>query len=98
MQILISSGEASGEFYGAELMKALRQRLPGEALRFFGVGGDRMRAEGCELLADAKELAEVGIVEVVERIPHIYRRFREVVRETRPPPSRRRGDDRLPRL
>ena len=88
VQILISSGEASGEFYGAELMKALRQRLPGEALRFFGVGGDRMRAEGCELLADAKELAEVGIVEVVERIPHIYRRFREVVRET----GRRRPD------
>lgn len=88
MQILISAGEASGEFYGAELMRALRWLLPGENLEFLGVGGEQMRAAGCELLADAKELAEVGIVEVVERIPHIYRRFREVVREA----DRRRPD------
>ena len=47
-----------------------------------------MRAAGCELLVDAREIAEVGIVEVVKHIPNIYRRFREVVRET----ERRRPD------
>ena len=40
-----------------------------------------MRDAGCELLADAREIAEVGIVEVVKHIPTIYRRFREVVSE-----------------
>jgi lipid-A-disaccharide synthase len=40
-----------------------------------------MRTAGCELLVDAREIAEVGIVEVVRHIPTIYRRFREVVRE-----------------
>ena len=40
-----------------------------------------MRKAGCELLVDAREIAEVGIVEVVKHIPTIYRRFREVVRE-----------------
>ncbi len=40
-----------------------------------------MRAAGCDLLVDAREIAEVGIVEVVKHIPTIYRRFREVVRE-----------------
>jgi len=47
-----------------------------------------MRDAGCELLVDAREIAEVGIVEVVKHIPKIYRRFREVVRET----ERRRPD------
>lgn len=87
MRILISAGEASGEFYGAELMQALRRQLsqcPGQVnVEFFGVGGDRMRDAGCELLADAREIAEVGIVEVVKHIPRIYRRFREVVSEAR---------------
>jgi lipid-A-disaccharide synthase len=92
VRILISAGEASGEFYGAKLMEALRSalshRVPQPEVEFFGVGGEQMRAAGCELLADAREMAEVGIVEVVRHIPHIYRRFREVVREV----ERRRPD------
>jgi len=92
VRILISAGEASGEFYGAKLMEALRcelsQRVPQPEVEFFGVGGEQMRAAGCELLADAREIAEVGIVEVVRHIPRIYRRFREVVREV----ERRRPD------
>jgi len=81
VRIFISAGEASGEFYGAELIKALRQQVPERDIEFFGVGGEQMRAAGCELLVDAREIAEVGIVEVVKHIPNIYRRFREVVRE-----------------
>ncbi len=88
VQILISAGEASGEFYGAKLIEAMRHVAPSESMDFFGVGGDRMRAAGCELLVDAREIAEVGIVEVVKHIPTIYRRFREVVREA----GRRRPD------
>lgn len=89
MRILISAGEASGEFYGAELMKALRRQAPPEAaIEFFGVGGEQMRNAGCDLLVDAREIAEVGIVEVVKHIPTIYRRFRQVVREA----ERRRPD------
>ena len=92
VRILVSAGEASGEFYGAELIKALRrliaQQAPDTDLEFFGVGGEQMRAAGCELLVDAREIAEVGIVEVVKHVPTIYRRFRQVVRET----ERRRPD------
>ena len=87
MRILISAGEASGEFYGAELIHAMRRQYSSN-IDFFGVGGDRMREAGCELLVDAREIAEVGIVEVVKHIPNIYRRFREVVREA----ERRRPD------
>jgi len=92
VRILISAGEASGEFYGAELIEALRRQISGHpnktALEFFGVGGERMRDAGCELLVDAREIAEVGIVEVVKHIPTVYWRFREVVHEA----ERRRPD------
>jgi lipid-A-disaccharide synthase len=92
VQILVSAGEASGEFYGAKLMEALRcelsRRVPPAEVEFFGVGGEQMRAAGCELLAEAREVAEVGIVEVVKHIPTIYRRFRQVVHEA----ERRRPD------
>ena len=82
MRILISAGEASGEFYGAELIHALRRQISGNpSIDLFGVGGERMRDAGCELLVDAREITEVGIVEVVKHIPTIYKRFRQVVRE-----------------
>jgi lipid-A-disaccharide synthase len=88
VRILISAGEASGEFYGARLIEALRKLAPPGDLEFFGVGGDQMRAAGCDLLVNAREIAEVGIVEVVKHVPTIYRRFRAVVREA----QRRRPD------
>ena len=70
-------------------MKALRRQVAqGEHIDFFGVGGEQMRAAGCELLVDAREIAEVGIIEVIRHIPNIYRRFRQVVREA----ERRRPD------
>ena len=70
-------------------MEALRRQVSQPAsLEFFGVGGEQMRSAGCQLLVDAREIAVVGIVEVVQHIPPIYRRFRMVVREA----QRRRPD------
>jgi lipid-A-disaccharide synthase len=88
VQILISAGEASGEMYGALLMDALR-RLVGESpattlnqeLQFFGVGGDRMRAAGCDTVVDAKDLAVVGISEILGHLPKIWGLFHKLVAE-----------------
>ena len=79
MRILISAGEASGELYGAQLIQVLRSRDP--SLEFFGVGGDRMRAVGCDTVADAKDLAVVGISEIFSHLPKIYGRFRRLIAE-----------------
>jgi lipid-A-disaccharide synthase len=102
--ILISAGEASGEMYGAQLIEALRHLgtaelrsagRPGaavptqsEPIEFFGVGGDRMRAAGCDTLVDAKDLAVVGISEIVSHLPKIYGLFRKLIAEA----DRRRPD------
>ena len=86
MRVLISAGEASGELYGAQLMAALARRLPG--CEFFGVGGEKMRAAGCDILIDARELAMVGLAEVLPHVAGIYRKFRRLVREA----ARRKPD------
>src|SRR5579863_2048425 len=76
VRILISAGEASGEMYGAQLIEALRRRA---RFQFFGVGGDRMRAVGCETVVDAKDLAVVGITEILGHLPKIYGLFHRLI-------------------
>ncbi len=79
MKILISAGEASGEMYGAELIEALHRRDAG--VEFFGVGGPRMRAAGCDTIVDAKELAVVGITEILSHLRKIYGLFNRLIAE-----------------
>jgi lipid-A-disaccharide synthase len=80
LRILISAGEASGEMYGAELIEALRRRNP--EIEFFGVGGDRMRAAGCDTVVDAKDLSVVGITEILSHLPKIYGLYRRLINES----------------
>jgi lipid-A-disaccharide synthase len=84
--ILISAGEASGDMYGAGLIQALRGR--DHTLEFFGVGGDRMRDAGCDTVVDAKDLAVVGITEILSHLPKIYGLFHKLIAEA----DRRRPD------
>ncbi len=63
--------------YGAQLVEELRRARP--ELRCFGVGGEGMRAAGCETVVDAGELSVVGITEILSHLPNIYARFRELV-------------------
>ncbi len=86
MNFLLSAGEASGDTYGAQLIDALSQLAPGA--NFFGMGGEKMRASGAELLVHANEVAVVGLVEVVRHLPDIRLRFKHLVAEA----ARRKPD------
>ena len=79
VQLLISAGEASGEMYGAQLIDALRRRDP--SLKVFGVGGARMRAAGCDTVVDTKDLAVVGITEIVSHLARIYGLLKRIIAE-----------------
>ncbi len=79
--IFISTGEASGERYGALLMEAVRARLPG--VKFFGLGGSRMESAGCERIVRAEDVAVMGITEVVRHMPRIIREYFRLVRSIR---------------
>ena len=76
--IFIVAGEPSGDALGARLMTALSARMRG-AVRFAGVGGDRMKAAGLDSLFPLGDLAVMGLVEVVPHLPRLLRRLGETV-------------------
>ncbi|MQA88814.1 MAG: lipid-A-disaccharide synthase [Gemmatimonas sp.] len=74
--IFLSVGEPSGDLHGAAVARALKTRIAG--VRLIGLGGPGMAAEGVELLADLHELAVMGFVEVLSRLPFFLRLRRMV--------------------
>ena len=76
--VLLVAGESSGDLRGAELVRALRDKVPG--ITFSGVGGDRLRAEGMEILVAAEELSIMGLTEVVGQAGTILSSYRKIRR------------------
>lgn len=77
-RIMIVAGEASGDIYGAGLIRAVHALDPG--FRFFGIGGERMREAGAETIADSADLAVVGLVEVIRHFNVIAPAFLQLKR------------------
>lgn len=75
-KILLVSGETSGDQQGARLVNEIKQRDPN--ITFLGMGGDAMQAAGVEIVVHSKDLAVVGIVEVVAAFPRILKAFRQL--------------------
>ena len=71
MKIGIVAGETSGDILGGRLMAAIREREP--RVRFSGVGGEAMLAEGLEALAPLQALAVNGFKDPLLRLPSLYR-------------------------
>lgn len=70
--------EPSGDLLGARLMAALKHLLNGN-VRFEGVGGERMQAEGMKPLFQQSELALFGLFELLPKIPHVLKRLAETI-------------------
>ena len=73
MKYFLIAGEASGDLHAANLMAALLEKDP-QAL-FVGLGGDKMRAQGCHLYVDYREMAYMGFVAVFQNLGKISRNF-----------------------
>jgi lipid-A-disaccharide synthase len=73
-KVLIIAGEASGDLHGANLVTSVLARQSN--LKFFGMGGSKMRAAGVKTLIDIKDLAIVGLVEVITQFGKIIDAFR----------------------
>jgi lipid-A-disaccharide synthase len=82
---MIVAGEASGDLHGGNLIREMQRIDPD--LIFYGLGGERMKAAGVTLLADAADTAVVGLTEVVFKlgtILQVMHRLKTSLKKERP--------------
>lgn len=71
MHIALLAGEASGDQLGEALIQSLRKLNP--CIRFDGVGGPLMQAQGFNSLLPMEEFSVMGITEIVKSLPRLMR-------------------------
>lgn len=84
-KVLIVAGEASGDIHGANLVKAVKKL--NSDIKFFGMGGNQMKAAGVDILYHIKEFGVVGLFEVLKKVPalkKIQKHFISIVENEHP--------------
>ena len=79
LRVFLVVGEHSGDQLGFKLMRALREAVDG-AVAFFGTGGDAMEAEGLRSLFPLADIAVMGVLPVIARLPKLLARIRQTAR------------------
>jgi lipid-A-disaccharide synthase len=69
--VMIIAGEASGDMHGASLVQEMLKIDP--ALHFYGIGGNKLAKAGVKLLANASQMAVVGLTEVISKLGKFIR-------------------------
>ena len=84
LTIFISAAEASGDEHASHLIAAMRRLRPDA--RFIGVAGEKMAAEGCEVLVDLTKRASMagGAIANAGYYYKMVRRIRRKIAEIRP--------------
>jgi len=76
LRVFVVAGEPSGDELGGRMMAALRE-ICGDQVRFAGVGGPAMEAQGLQSLFPMAELSVMGLLEVLPHVPRLLRRIRQ---------------------
>jgi len=83
-RLLLVAGEASGDLHAADLVRTLRASFPD--LEVFGLGGERLREAGMHTVADANDVATVGLTQAAGRLRTLWRAYRALARRLREEP------------
>ncbi|CAN0373027.1 unnamed protein product, partial [Discosporangium mesarthrocarpum] len=78
--IWLIAGEPSGDLIGARLIEALGGRRD-IRFRFTGIGGEAMENAGLQSRFPIADIAVMGLIEIIPRIPLIKRRMRETIEQ-----------------
>jgi len=76
-KIFIITGDVSGDLEGSLLAKSLLKKLPN--LQILGVGGERMRTAGIEILFDLTKFSLIGFLGVLRHIFFFRRIFYQLI-------------------
>ncbi len=79
IKLMIIAGEASGDLHGGDLCRELIKLQPG--LSLFGMGGEKMKDAGVELIQEISRTGVVGFWEVYKDLGHYRRIFKKMVAE-----------------
>ncbi len=79
-KILIIAGEASGDLHASELLVELKKQYPG--LYAFGLGGEKLKNAGADIMMDLTRLAVVGFFEILKNYWKFRRIFYDVLKKT----------------
>jgi lipid-A-disaccharide synthase len=76
LRLALVAGEHSGDQLGFKLIRALRAETGGR-VAFMGVGGEAMEAEGLPSLFPMSEIAVMGFLPVIAKLPSLLARIAE---------------------
>ncbi|NTW56447.1 MAG: lipid-A-disaccharide synthase [Chlorobiaceae bacterium] len=80
-KLFVLAGEVSGDMHAADAIRELLEKRPD--IRIFGIGGDRLRALGAELMYDTRQMSIMGFVDVLKHAIFLKRVIREVKKAVR---------------
>lgn len=79
-KILIVAGEPSGDLHGSNLVNCLKKE---KNIKFFGIGGEKLKEEGVEILGNINKIAVMGFFEVIKKLPYIYFIFNKILNKAK---------------
>ena len=77
MKIMVSAGEVSGDVHGTHLVRELKKLKP--EIYFFGMGSEKLLAEGVDIKVDITKRGTIGIFEALPNIIPVYFAYKQMV-------------------
>ncbi len=85
MKLFVITGESSGDLHASDVVRVLKRKHHDIVIK--GWGGDKLDEAGMEIKVHIKELAVMGITDVIKKMPFfycLYRKCKSQIKEFKP--------------